>query len=61
MGPITNAATLSYDTLSKTLGINRAAVSKGMRLLKHDNWIKAVRTGNGKALKEAAREWSTEP
>ena len=49
MGRTTNAVVCSYKTLQEVTGLSRTSVAKGIRLLKDDNWIDAIKIGNATA------------
>jgi hypothetical protein len=49
MGRTTNAVVCSYKTLQEVTGLSRTSVAKGIKLLKEDNWLDAVKIGNATA------------
>lgn len=49
MGRTTNAVVCSYKTLQEVTNLSRTSVAKGIKLLKQDNWIDAVKIGNATA------------
>lgn len=55
MGRTTNAVVCSYKTLEEVTGYSRSTVSRGIKLLKDDHWIDAVKIGSATAYCVNAR------
>lgn len=49
MGRTTNAVVCSYRVLQELTGLSRTSVANGIKVLKADNWIDAVKVGNATA------------
>ena len=49
MGRTTNAVVCSYRSLQELTGLSRTSVANGIKVLKNDNWVDAVKIGNATA------------
>lgn len=49
MGRTTNAVVCSYKVLQEVTGLSRSSIANGVRVLKDDNWIDAIKIGGSTA------------